>query len=119
MRSWANSDPKLSLRSMKRACIGYHANIQLFSTLHGVDFTASGIPSEEAFVAAYCRLTGRGPIDNWNFYVAFALFRLASIAQGVFRRGRDGIGTGHLGGELNTAPQIAAYGLAALTGTKP
>lgn len=63
-------------------------------------------------MAAYCRRTGRQAIENWNFYVAFALFRLAAIAQGVFRRGRDGIGTGHSGGETNAAPQIAAYGLA-------
>ncbi|MFD2577547.1 phosphotransferase family protein [Novosphingobium colocasiae] len=72
------------LADLAYACIGYHADIQWFGTLHGVDFAASGIPKEEEFVAAYCRLTGRGRIDNWNFYVAFALFRLASIAQGVF-----------------------------------
>ena len=51
---------------------------------------ATGIPSEPDYVAAYCRRTGRAGVDDWEFYVAFALFRLASIAQGVYKRGLDG-----------------------------
>ena len=33
---------------------------------------------------------GRDRIDHWNYYVAFSLFRLAAIAQGVYRRGLAG-----------------------------
>jgi len=51
---------------------------------------SSGIPSEEAYVAAYCERTGRNGIDNWPFYVVLSLFRLGAIAQGVYRRGLDG-----------------------------
>ena len=32
----------------------------------------------------------RPDIANWKFYLAFSLFRLASIAQGVYKRGLDG-----------------------------
>ena len=39
------------------------------------------------FVMEYCRLTGRDSIPNWNFYLAFSFFRLASILQGVYKRG--------------------------------
>ena len=61
---------------------------------HGLgvaDIAALGIPSEAEYVAAYCRRTGRSAIKDWNFYVAFSLWRLAAIAQGVYKRGLDGI----------------------------
>ena len=56
----------------------------------GVDLAAFGIPSEKDYVAAYARRTGRKDIPNWDFYVAFSLFRLAAIVQGVYKRGLDG-----------------------------
>ena len=49
-----------------------------------------GIPTEAEYVAAYCRRTGRSGIPNWNFYLAFSMFRLASILQGVYARGLQG-----------------------------
>jgi aminoglycoside phosphotransferase (APT) family kinase protein len=54
--------------------------------VEGVDLRDLGIPTEEAYVAAYCRRVGRGEIADWDFYVAFALFRLAAIAQGIMGR---------------------------------
>jgi len=70
-------------------CLGYH----LIEPPHGyatVDFEKLGLPAENAYVEAYCRRTGRRSIPDWNFYLAFSLFRLAAIAQGVYRRGLDG-----------------------------
>ena len=64
----------------------WHSEAQTWGSLVGVDFTASGIPTEKEYVAAYCRRTGRDGIPNWNFYLAFGIFRLASISQGVYRR---------------------------------
>lgn len=58
--------------------------------LQGVDRSALGIPSENAYVAGYCRRRGLGHIDHWTFFLAFSLFRLASICQGVYRRSLDG-----------------------------
>ena len=55
-----------------------------------VDQDRSGLPSEAEYVAAYCRRTGRAGIANWNFYLAFSMFRLASILQGVYARGLQG-----------------------------
>ena len=55
-----------------------------------VDFATSGIPAEKDYVADYCRRTGRDGIENWNFYLSFSIFRLASIVQGVYKRGLDG-----------------------------
>ena len=45
-----------------------------------------GIPSEEEYVAAYCKRTGRSGIPNWDYYVAFSMFRLSAIAQGIMGR---------------------------------
>ena len=49
-----------------------------------------GVPSINDYVAQYCRLTDRDLIRGWNFYLAFSLFRLASIMQGVYRRVLNG-----------------------------
>jgi aminoglycoside phosphotransferase (APT) family kinase protein len=52
----------------------------------GADLAALGMPSEEAYVGAYCHRTGRPGIEDWDFYIAFAMFRLAAIAQGIMGR---------------------------------
>jgi aminoglycoside phosphotransferase (APT) family kinase protein len=54
------------------------------------DRSALGIPEEEEMVAQYCELRGLPGIANWNFYLAFSFFRLASIAQGVKARALQG-----------------------------
>jgi aminoglycoside phosphotransferase (APT) family kinase protein len=61
-----------------------------FKGLGGIDRTALGIPTEEEYVAAYCRRRGLAGIDNWVFYLAFSFFRLAAICQGVYKRSLDG-----------------------------
>ncbi len=61
-----------------------------FRGLGGVDRAAAGLPSEEAYVTAYCRRRGIGAIDDWTFFLAFSFFRLAGICQGVYRRALDG-----------------------------
>jgi aminoglycoside phosphotransferase (APT) family kinase protein len=58
--------------------------------LAGLDRAALGVPDEAAIVERYCRLRGIGPIENWNFYLAFSFFRLAAIAQGVKKRALGG-----------------------------
>jgi aminoglycoside phosphotransferase (APT) family kinase protein len=73
-------------------CMGYRLMNPSQGGLVGIDHAATGIPSEEAYVRAYCARMGRAyPIAGWDFYIAFAIFRLASIAQGVYKRGLDGI----------------------------
>ena len=54
------------------------------------DLKAFGIPTEQEYLAAYAKRTGRSGIPNWEFYLAFSLFRLAAIVQGVYKRGLDG-----------------------------
>lgn len=66
------------------------ANIGDMKGLGGVDRAALGIPSEQEYVASYCKRMGIDGIDNWAFYLAFSFFRLAAIAQGVAKRAHDG-----------------------------
>ena len=56
------------------------------STTQPPDMTTPGVPTVEDYKAAYCRRTGREAIEGWEFYLAFGLFRLASISQGVYQR---------------------------------
>jgi aminoglycoside phosphotransferase (APT) family kinase protein len=60
--------------------------------LGGLDYEATGIPSEPDFVRRYSELTGRGgeAPANFTYHKAFSLFRLAAIAQGVYKRSLDG-----------------------------
>ena len=58
--------------------------------LGGSDFKALRIPDVRQFVEIYCRKMGIPPIANWDFYVAFVLFRMAAIMQGVYKRAVSG-----------------------------
>jgi aminoglycoside phosphotransferase (APT) family kinase protein len=58
--------------------------------LAGIDRKALGLPSDEAFIEAYCRRRGLTGIDNFGFYLSFSFFRMAGILQGVLKRALDG-----------------------------
>ncbi len=73
-----------------------------------VDFAGLGLPTREEYVAAYCRRMGRGDIEHWNYYVAFSLFRLAAIAQGVYRRGLAGNSSNPESIKMSRAPRERA-----------
>ena len=50
----------------------------------------AGVPPVEAYIADYCRRTGRSGIPNLAVYMAYNFFRLAAILQGILGRVRDG-----------------------------
>jgi aminoglycoside phosphotransferase (APT) family kinase protein len=91
-------------------CFLWHSEGQGWGSLLGVDFASSGIPTEKEYVDAYCRRTGRDGIDHWNFYVAFGVFRLASISQGVYRRILNGIAPSDRPA-VNGTPRLAEQAL--------
>ncbi len=89
-------DWELSTLGHPLADFGYHLMTWRMPSnalpgLMGADLAALGLPSEEAYVEAYCRRTGRAGIDNLDFYLAFNFFRLAAIFHGI--RGRAIRGT--------------------------
>ncbi|MGQ3051470.1 MAG: phosphotransferase [Roseateles sp.] len=62
--------------------------------LGGKDLFELGIPSEREYVQRYCERTGRTDVDavmaDWNFYMAYNMFRIAAIVQGIAKRVVDG-----------------------------
>jgi aminoglycoside phosphotransferase (APT) family kinase protein len=58
--------------------------------LAGKDLRALGIPTKEEYRNAYCRRTGRTGIPHWDFYMAYNMFRLAAILQGIMGRVVEG-----------------------------
>lgn len=56
----------------------------------GLNFKALGIPTEEAYRDAYCLRTGRGELPHWEYYMAYNMFRMSAILQGIMGRARDG-----------------------------
>jgi len=58
--------------------------------LAGVDLAAAGIPSLNDYCARYEARSGLKVGERWNFYLAYNLFRLAAIMQGVAARARQG-----------------------------
>jgi aminoglycoside phosphotransferase (APT) family kinase protein len=94
-------------------CFLWHSRRTSWGTLQGVDFSTSGIPTEEAYLEAYCRRTGRSGVEHWNFYLAFAIFRLAAIGQGVYRRILAGIAASNRRAE-NNAQELSRQALAIL-----
>ena len=89
---WELSTLGHPLADIAYGCILYHSTSESWGTLEGIDPKAAGIPTEDEYVAAYCRRTGRDSIPDFNVYLAFSMFRLASISQGVYKRNLIGIG---------------------------
>jgi aminoglycoside phosphotransferase (APT) family kinase protein len=88
---WELSTLGHPLSDLAYACMGYHLNLPGRGGLAGVDLASLGIPTEDAMVAEYCRLTGRdGGVPSWPYFMAFGIFRLAAIAQGVYKRSLQG-----------------------------
>ena len=75
-------------------CMSWHIPRGLGRGIGGVDIAALGIPSEQDYVRRYCERTGRTDgvalAADWNFYLAYNLFRIAAILQGIARRVVDG-----------------------------
>ncbi|MGA8054911.1 MAG: phosphotransferase [Burkholderiales bacterium] len=71
-------------------CMSWHIPAGTFRGIAGLDLAALGIPSERDYIAAYCRRTGRESLAHWDFYIAYNLFRIAAILQGIAKRALEG-----------------------------
>ena len=61
-----------------------------FRGLKGRELATLGIPSEQAYLAAYGRRTGGAGMPHWDYYLAFNMFRMAAILQRILVRARQG-----------------------------
>ena len=75
-------------------CMAWHIPPGTFRGLGGVDLAALGIPLEDEYIRMYCDQTGLAdPVDlktDWNFYLAYNMFRIAAILQGIAKRVENG-----------------------------
>jgi aminoglycoside phosphotransferase (APT) family kinase protein len=104
---WELSTLGHPLSDLAYACMSYHVNIPGRGGLAGVDVAALGIPTENEMVAEYVELTGRG-VQGWPFFVAFGIFRLAAIAQGVYARSLQGNASSEDAGSYGAAVSMLA-----------
>jgi aminoglycoside phosphotransferase (APT) family kinase protein len=90
---WELSTLGHPLSDLAYCCMPYHMPFDAGPAYAGyaaTDLQAHGLKSEAEVLELYCRQTGRGGIEDWNFYVGFSLFRSAAIAEGVYARALAG-----------------------------
>ncbi|MDR2853260.1 MAG: phosphotransferase [Burkholderiaceae bacterium] len=75
-------------------CMSWHIPPSAFRGLGGVDVQSLGIPTEAEYIRRYCERTGlttpEALAPDWNFYMAYNLFRIAAILQGIAKRAEAG-----------------------------
>lgn len=75
-------------------CMAWHIPPGAFRGIGGLDVVSLGIPTEEEYIRLYCERTGLTTPDalkaDWNFYMAYNLFRIAAILQGIAKRAQMG-----------------------------
>jgi aminoglycoside phosphotransferase (APT) family kinase protein len=89
-------DWELSTLGDPLADFAYHAMTyrmpsDILGGIAGIAPVAQGLPTEQDYVAAYCRRTGRDGLPDLDYHVAFNMFRFAAILHGI--RGRALRGT--------------------------
>ena len=74
--------------------MAWHIPHHLGRGMAGLSPTPAGIPTESQYVVRYAQRTGGTDLaslqQDWNFYLAYNLFRLAAILQGIAKRVVDG-----------------------------
>ena len=71
-------------------CMAWHIPPGSFRGIGGLDVASLGIPTEDEYIRLYCERTGlttpQALKADWNFYMAYNLFRIAAILQGIAKR---------------------------------
>jgi aminoglycoside phosphotransferase (APT) family kinase protein len=87
---WELSTVGHALADFSYHCMSWHIPPGTFRGIGGLDHAGLGIPAETEYVRRYCERSGRGNpaalMADWNFYLAYNLFRIAAIVQGIAKR---------------------------------
>lgn len=71
-------------------CMAWHIAPGAFRGIGGLDLAQLGITQEDTYIRRYCERTGLTSPEvlkaDWNFYMAYNLFRIAAILQGIAKR---------------------------------
>ncbi len=75
-------------------CMAWHIPPGTFRGIAGLNLAELGIPSEGEYIRQYCERTGLATPEelaaDWNFYMAYNMFRIAAILQGIAKRVETG-----------------------------
>jgi aminoglycoside phosphotransferase (APT) family kinase protein len=73
-------------------CMSWHIPPGKFRGIESLPLAELGIPTEREYVEMYFRRTGRKGVEPsvWDYYMAYNLFRIAAICQGIAKRVVDG-----------------------------
>jgi aminoglycoside phosphotransferase (APT) family kinase protein len=94
-------------------CMSWHIPPGKFRGIEGLPLEELGIPSEREYVEMYFRRTGREGVDasTWDYYMAYNLFRIAAILQGIAKRVLEGTAASEHAREAGSrAPLMAELG---------
>ena len=88
---WELSTVGHPLADFSYHCMSWHIEPGQFRGIAGLDLEALGIPGQQQYIASYCARTGSTiRAEDFNFYLAYNMFRLAGIMQGIMKRYVDG-----------------------------
>jgi aminoglycoside phosphotransferase (APT) family kinase protein len=116
-------DWELSTLGQPLADFAYHLMMYrmppgMIAGLADLDLVQLNIPSEEEYVAAYCERTGRGDLQDIDFFVCFGMFRLAAILHGIRGRlARGSAASAHAGGTAALLEPLLQVALAQMGGS--
>ena len=86
----------------------YRTPPHIVAGLKGADLQLLNIPSEEAYLKAYCARSGLADMPGYDFYLAFNFFRLAAIFHGIAGRVQRGVAASAQAAERAAAfPELA------------
>ncbi|HQU04837.1 MAG TPA: phosphotransferase [Acidocella sp.] len=108
---WELSTLGHPLADLAYCCMPYHMPEKAgpaYSGYAGVDLAAHGLKSEAEVLDIYCAQTKRAGIENWNFYLGFALFRSAAIAEGVYARSLAGNAADERGSKFHAMTKLTS-----------
>jgi aminoglycoside phosphotransferase (APT) family kinase protein len=94
-------------------CMSWHIPPGKFRGIEGLPLAELGIPTEREYAEMYFRRTGRKPVDpsTWDYYMAYNLFRIAAILQGIAKRVLEGTAASEHAREAGSrAPLMAELG---------
>ena len=94
-------------------CGSWHTPPDKFRGIQGLPLEELGIPTERQYIEMYCRRTGRAGIEasTWDYYLAYNMFRIAAICQGIAKRVLDGTAASEHARETGArAPMLAELG---------
>lgn len=111
------------LSDLAYSALAWHMPAGILRGYGDQDLSALGLPAEEDYIARYCERTGLDAAavrQDWPFYLAFNLFRLSAILQGIGHRARAGTASSASAREIAAmAGPVAEWGWAIAQGHTP